>query len=334
MKNVKILSLSALTFALVLGTTSLTGIADAQQSGPGRGGQGGGQFGAPGAPGGQFGGMRRGGMILNRADVQKELQMTEDQIAKVRALMPAPPQGGPQGGGGFGGQRGQAGQGGQGGAGGGQRGGQQGQGGVGGGQRGQGGGPGGPGAPGGPGGPGPNPAEMDAKVKEILNPNQYNRYKELELQFMGVSALLRDDVAKKVGLSEKQVSDIQAILRGGMRGPGAPGGAGGAGGQGGFRGGQQGGQQGQGGNAGGQRGGQGQAGAGGQRGQGGPGAPPNAGAFEEMRKEQEAKVLAILTPQQKSTWESLKGKPFKFEMMQAPRSGGQGGRGGQGGGGQ
>jgi len=53
-----------------------------------------------------------------------------------------------------------------------------------------------------------------------------------------------------------------------------------------------------------------------------------------MRKEQEAKVLAILTPQQKSTWESLKGKPFKFEMMQAPRSGGQGGRGGQGGGGQ
>src|SRR5436305_11751859 len=57
------------------------------------------QGGGPGGPGGQ--GMRRMGPpmepLFMRPDVQKELKLTDDQIEKLRDLMPRPPMGGPGG---------------------------------------------------------------------------------------------------------------------------------------------------------------------------------------------------------------------------------------------
>jgi len=121
---------------------------------PGQGGPGGpGQFGrGPGGPG-----MMGGPQLLLTKEYAADLKLTEDQIAKIKKLVPAGARGGQGGpGGGFGGPgSGFGGPGGQGGLGGGPGGpGGFGGGGGFGGQGGQGGGPGGPGGFGGGGGQG------------------------------------------------------------------------------------------------------------------------------------------------------------------------------------
>src|SRR5690606_1649370 len=120
---------------------------------------------------------------------------------------------------------------GQGGFGGGGQGGQRQGGGFGGG------GQGGPGGPGGFGQPDPKRAkEMDDKIKSILSTQQYNRFKQLELQKEGAMAFGKPEIAEKLKLSEDQRDQIQKILeanRPPMGGPGGPGGRGGNG-QGGF----------------------------------------------------------------------------------------------------
>lgn len=61
--------------------------------------------------------------------------------------------------------------------------------------------------------------------------------------------------------------------------------------------------------------------------------PPGPDAFEKMqtmRKEGEAKLLALLTDAQKKTLEELKGETFKFPEMPRWGGGGRGGRSGQG----
>jgi len=318
-----------------------------RQGGPGQDGQGG--------PGGQMRMPANPPMaLLMDPKVKAELKLTDEQIQKIqdgiRELMPqggpgGPPPGDGGGQGGFGG----GGQGGQ------RQGGGQGQGGVGGGQRqggGQGGGQGQAGGGNGQAGPrngggqgqggvqmrGQDPemmAKMDAVLKANMNDNQFNRYKQLELQFSGARALLSPAVSEKLALSEEQKQQIMEIMRSQRRGPGGQGGFGGGGAGGGQR---QGGGQGQAG--GGQRqGGGGQGGFGGGQ-QGGPGEPPTPPTPEEIKKmedELNAKVLAVLTDSQRSKWNAMLGAKFEFSPRppQQVRGGfggsGQGGQGGPGG---
>lgn len=140
--------------------------------------------------------------ILMAPDVQKELNLTTEQKAKLGALFER--QGGGQDGpprNGFGGP-----------------------------PPGQGGGPGGQGGPppqqgggrqgGPPQGDGPQgnqdmvkrQAEMDAKIKAILNDAQYARYQELTLQLRGAEAMTEKKVADRVGLSEDQRKQIRIVL--------------------------------------------------------------------------------------------------------------------------
>ena len=61
--------------------------------------------------------------------------------------------------------------------------------------------------------------------------------------------------------------------------------------------------------------------------------PPGPEAFEKMqamRKEGEAKLLALLTDEQKKSLEDMKGEAFKFPEMPRWGGGGRGNRGGQG----
>jgi hypothetical protein len=112
--------------------------------------------------------------VLFRADVQRELKLTDAQISQLREAFP-PPQN--QGGrGGFGG--------------------------PGGGRPGM----------GGPGGP--NEEEMrqqEAKLKGILNARQFARFEQLSLQLQGPRALARPDLAQKLNLSEAQVQKIREL---------------------------------------------------------------------------------------------------------------------------
>lgn len=189
--------------------------------------------------GGQGPGMRQGfGMagprLLLNPQVQAELKMTEDQIAKVREAL-----GGPGGAGG------------------------RGAGGVGG---------------GGFGGGDPQQREQmrleqEKKIKEILTAEQYKRYQEISLQQEGPSAFARKEVADKLGLSDSQREKVNAILeeqRATMRDM--------------FQGG----------------------GGGGDR-------QAMMETMQKLREETNAKLLAVLTAEQKKTWEAMLGKPFQFQ---------------------
>lgn len=155
--------------------------------------------------GGGPGMQRMGGQnILMAPDVQRELNLSEDQKAKLGAL--------------FGGQNGgrpPQGQGGQPGFGGPPPG-QRGSGGFGNPPQQGGGAPGGPPPQGG--GPQGNQdmekrrAEMDTKVKAILNDAQYARYQELLLQQRGAEAMTERKVADRLGLSQEQRKEIHLVL--------------------------------------------------------------------------------------------------------------------------
>jgi Spy/CpxP family protein refolding chaperone len=115
--------------------------------------------------------------------------------------------------------------------------------------------------------------EMEAKIKGILSAAQFKRYQELSLQLQGPTALMRREVSEQVGLNDSQRQQIETIMRD-NRPPMPP-------------------QGGQGGN------------------------PPDFEAMrkqmDKMREEVGKKILAVLTPSQKDKWDSMLGKPFKFE---------------------
>ncbi|MCL6623419.1 MAG: hypothetical protein K6T17_02225 [Fimbriimonadales bacterium] len=60
-------------------------------------------------------------------------------------------------------------------------------------------------------GPRLNFEEMQKAIKDILTPAQEKRLEELTLQWMGPSALLLPDVAKKVGLTAQQQQKIREL---------------------------------------------------------------------------------------------------------------------------
>ena len=207
----------------------------------GGGGRGGGQRG--------FGGANGGAGMLNRDDVSTELKLTADQKTKIQEAIQAsrpPREGGGSGnvGGGGGGA----------GAGGGQRGG---------GGRGFGGG----GTP-------EQQIALDTKLREILNAEQYTRYRQLSRQQASGFALLQEVEAKEFGLTDAQKQQLQTIngeMRTEMQGM-FQGGGGGGGGD--FAAMQE--------------------------------------QMTKLRATYGGKMLGVLTADQKSKWDASLGKPFKF----------------------
>jgi Spy/CpxP family protein refolding chaperone len=216
-------------------------------------GGGGGQRGGFGGQRGGFGQMG-GPTILNREDVATELKLTTDQKTKLAELLPSRGRGG--GGG--------AGAGGAGGGGGTVRGG----GGAGAG----GGGAAGGGQRGGFGQTAEQRAELDGKIKAILDANQYKRYHELSLQRSGGFALTTEEGQKQFGVTEDQKTKLEALnqqMREEMQGM--------------F-----------------------------QNGGGGGDFQAMRAEMDKMRANYSAKMLAVLTPEQKAKWDAAVGKPFKF----------------------
>ena len=291
MKGFKVYGLIATLAAMAVCAGALA------QDGPPQGGQGG-----PGGPpdmqqgpgGGQ--GMRGPGRrmgpppepLVFRPDVQKELKLSDDQIKKLHSIL-RPPMGGGPGGQGDGQGRGQE---------------RRGRGGQGGPPQGDGppnGGQGGPpqadvgdgGQDGGPdhmgpdgGGPGGGPREMDVKLEAVLNDSQMKRLKELQLQRMGAQALMRPEIADKVGLSDDKVAQVRDIVDEARRKMPRP----------------ESGQL--------------------------PDREQMMKARQAMVAEVNDKVVAILTSKERSQWDRLCGKPFKFDenyRPEPPRYEGNGG---------
>jgi hypothetical protein len=115
--------------------------------------------------------MGGGPRILLRADVQKELSITEEQKKSLETAL--------------------QGQGGRGGFGGGP--------GGGGGERPT------------PEEMQKRQAETEAAVKKVLNETQYKRYEELRLQREGAGALNRPDIQTKLGFTEEQKQKVRSI---------------------------------------------------------------------------------------------------------------------------
>jgi len=55
--------------------------------------------------------------------------------------------------------------------------------------------------------------EADAKLAEILLPHQMDRLRQIEIQQQGIGALLTEDVAKELGLSDEAKADLEATVR-------------------------------------------------------------------------------------------------------------------------
>ena len=245
--------------------------AAALAQGPGPGAQGGPGQGRGGNRMGMQMGMQRGGglQLINRPDVQKELVITDAQKTQIAELFPQRARGG--GGPGAGAPAG--------GPAAGPRGG--------GGQGGPAGGPqGGPaaGPRGGQGGPGGDPAQMQArqaeqekKLQAILTPTQWTRFSELRLQNEGANALMREDVATKLGLTQDQKNKLQEIQRTSMEA---------------MRDAMQGAREG-----------------------GEFNREEMQAMMEKHRKDTEAKMLAVLTEAQRTQWTAMLGKPFKFDQI-------------------
>jgi Spy/CpxP family protein refolding chaperone len=135
--------------------------------------------------------------------------------------------------------------------------------------------------------------EKDNKIVEgILLPDQLKRLKEIAVQRAGVMALSDKDIQKQLKLSDDQVAKIKSIGEDAMKKMGEL-----------FA-----------------------AGPGGDR-------DTMRKKMDEMRKETEKKVVDVLTADQKTSFEKMKGKTLKIPDSElfGPGFGGRGGRGGRGG---
>lgn len=159
-----------------------------------------------------------------------------------------------------------------------------------------------------PGEPAPPAPEMREKVDELLkaamSAEQFARFKQLEIQFIGPRIALDPKIGETLGITEDQRRQIDEILR--SERP--------------------------------------QAGPDGRRGQRGPDSgsgefappPPDSGrpSMPERRKQLDEQLLAVFTPDQRSKWQKMIGEKFEFSPpppMHAPGPGGPTGPGGPGG---
>ncbi|HID21570.1 MAG TPA: hypothetical protein EYP14_04130 [Planctomycetaceae bacterium] len=135
--------------------------------------------------------------------------------------------------------------------------------------------------------------EAEETLELVLEPQQLKRLKQIQLQREGVFAIGRPDIAKQLGLSEKQMSKVRELIasvrpdRGKMREL--------------FR-------------------------------QGRDAFRKYFAEREKRRREVEKQLLELLTPEQRKRWEELIGEPFEFPERDRGRRGGPGprGRGGRG----
>lgn len=126
--------------------------------------------------------------------------------------------------------------------------------------------------------------KTDEKIKATLTEAQYKRLNELRIQREGVGALGREDVAEKLKLTTEQKEQIAKLQE-----ESRP---------------QFGRNRGEGGN------------------EGERPARPNLEEMRARRDKLNADVVALLTPEQKTAWESMQGAKFEFP---APNFGGPGG---------
>jgi hypothetical protein len=130
--------------------------------------------------------------------------------------------------------------------------------------------------------------EEKAKIAEILLPHQIKRLNEIFIQQAGVNALQDEDIAKELGISDAQKAKLTEVRQANQEAMGAQ-----------MR----------------------------ELFQGGGGDREAARAkMDEIRKAGDTKVLAVLTPTQQKKFEEMKGKPFEL-----PEGAGRGGFGGPGG---
>ncbi|MFM7250751.1 MAG: hypothetical protein ACKO5R_12690 [Planctomycetaceae bacterium] len=111
-------------------------------------------------------------------------------------------------------------------------------------------------------------AEDDKKVAGLLDAKQLGRLKEIRIQALGAGALMDETVAKELGVTDDQVSKLQAAMQS-------------------------------------------------MRGQGG-------GDPAEMRRTMYTKALEMLSPEQKTKLEALRGAPFDTSKLQMRGPGGGG----------
>lgn len=272
------------------------------EKGGGRGQRGG--FGGFGGFGGGMGGMMGRTFVLANEKVQQELELADDQIAEIKKINEELGQkqaelfgfGGGQGKGGGRGKGGGKGAGGKGGF--------------------------------GKGGGDFNPEEFQkrmaennaksqamqkealTKIDELLLPNQVQRSKEILWQLLGLAALQDEEVAEALAISADQKSQFEAIQKDVREKASAMFQGGGFG----FGGGQD------------------------QTDEERKAAQERRQAMqkkmEDLRKESEEKTLAVLTDEQKTKFEELKGEAFAaIEELRNP-FGGRGGPGGRRGKGQ
>lgn len=152
--------------------------------------------------------------------------------------------------------------------------------------------------------------EAEKGLVEFLAPEQSTRLDEIALQLRGIRALADDGVAKKLKLSDEQQKSVKEAFASadderrkmfeGLRAPAA----------------------------------------GGARGDAPRGDAPRGSAgfrerfeglrekMEESRKKSDAKVLAVLSADQKKQFEDMQGKPFDRSALGGGRGGQPGGRGG------
>ncbi|MCL6623944.1 MAG: hypothetical protein K6T17_04895 [Fimbriimonadales bacterium] len=122
-------------------------------------------------------------------------------------------------------------------------------------------------------------AEVEKTIKGILNESQYARYRELLAQWLGAEALARKDYADEVGLTSDQRLKIQEIQRQAQ-----------------------------------------------QRLREELQAAREAGGdfqairqkLEQIRVETRQQILNLLTPEQKTKWQQIQGKPFRFQEIRSP----------------
>ena len=134
--------------------------------------------------------------------------------------------------------------------------------------------------------------EAEAKIKDILLPEQWDRLQEIRIQASGTGALLMKEVQQKIKLSEEQVAKIRKTMEDSQREMMTK-----------MR------EMFQGGNREGLR-----------------------EKIGEMRKEIEKKVLGDLTSDQREAFEKLKGEKIEIDLSRGFGRGGAGGRRGRPGG--
>jgi Spy/CpxP family protein refolding chaperone len=141
--------------------------------------------------------------------------------------------------------------------------------------------------------------KTEGKLAGVLEKEQGKRLGEIELQQQGLDGIVAENVVASLKLDKEQVGKIQAAiaardeelrnLRGSGRGRGQDGGGGG---------------------------------------QGGGGFEEMRAKMDKLRKDAEEKGLAVLSKEQRTELDTLKGKPFELDRRSL-----FGGRGGPGGGG-